>query len=241
MHSLFLSSQQTLYDRTIQKYFILTADSSQVFTFTSSPTQLHIFDTSPNPRGLCSLSPSCDNSVLAMPGTKVKSGLWLVQTGHVIWILTCDWFRSGSCSLLISSVQTLRPWRSPPTTPPSPSSSSMCRSVSVSVSAPDYGHIISYLFLFPGHQSGHRQHQGHADQSLWHDLRLYPYRAQKVSCCWFLAPSETQAVRLHLSGERERREKVGESSERILMQTFLRILLELSPTFSLIHHRTVGA
>ena len=75
MHSLFLSSQQTLYDRTIQKYFILTADSSQVFTFTSSPTQLHIFDTSPNPRGLCSLSPSCDNSVLAMPGTKVKSGL----------------------------------------------------------------------------------------------------------------------------------------------------------------------
>jgi len=43
----------------------------KVFTFTSSPTQLHIFDTSLNPRGLCSLSPSCDNSVLAMPGTKV--------------------------------------------------------------------------------------------------------------------------------------------------------------------------
>ena len=39
----------------------------KVFTFTSAPTQLHIFDTSPNPSGLCSLSPSCDNSVLAMP------------------------------------------------------------------------------------------------------------------------------------------------------------------------------
>ena len=79
MRSLFLSSLQTLYDRKIPKYFLLfeavTADRLQVFTFTSSPTQLHIFDTSPNPRGLCSLSPSCDNSVLAMPGTKVKSVL----------------------------------------------------------------------------------------------------------------------------------------------------------------------
>ena len=79
MRSLILSSQHTLYDRKIQKYLVffeaVTADPSQVFTFTSSPTQLHIFDTSPNPRGLCSLSPSCDNSVLAMPGTKVKSGL----------------------------------------------------------------------------------------------------------------------------------------------------------------------
>ena len=62
-----------------------------MFTFTSSPTQLHIFDTSPNPRGLCSLSPSCDNSVLAMPGTKVMStvntdlntDLGLVQVGQL--------------------------------------------------------------------------------------------------------------------------------------------------------------
>ena len=62
-----------------------------MFTFTSSPTQLHIFDTSPNPRGLCSLSPSCDNSVLAMPGTKVMSAvitdlntdLGLVQVGQL--------------------------------------------------------------------------------------------------------------------------------------------------------------
>ena len=43
----------------------------KVFTFTSSPTQLHLFDTAANSSGLCSLSPSCDNSVLAMPGTKL--------------------------------------------------------------------------------------------------------------------------------------------------------------------------
>jgi len=42
----------------------------KVFTFTNNPTQLHIFDTSSNPAGLCSISPSCDNSLLAMPGTK---------------------------------------------------------------------------------------------------------------------------------------------------------------------------
>ena len=80
-----------------ESQIVPTADlCAQAFTFTSSPTQLHIFDTSLNPRGLCSLSPSCDNSVLATPGTEVLGTdlITLIKTLIVvITLLMC----SDSC------------------------------------------------------------------------------------------------------------------------------------------------
>ena len=45
----------------------------KVYTFTAAPACLHVYDTAPNFKGLSSLSPSSNNSILAFPTSEEPS------------------------------------------------------------------------------------------------------------------------------------------------------------------------
>lgn len=53
-----------------------------VFSFTDNPRQLHVFDSSRNPRGICCLCPSSDNSLLAFPSPSSPSAVMCINLGE---------------------------------------------------------------------------------------------------------------------------------------------------------------
>lgn len=52
------------------------------FSFTDNPRQLHVFDSSRNPRGICCLCPSSDNSLLAFPSPSSPSAVMCINLGE---------------------------------------------------------------------------------------------------------------------------------------------------------------
>ncbi len=52
-----------------ERIIVVLTQMIKVFTFNHVPSQLHVFDTTPNPRGLCTLSPTSDNWLMAFPVT----------------------------------------------------------------------------------------------------------------------------------------------------------------------------
>ncbi|VDK47184.1 unnamed protein product [Anisakis simplex] len=58
---------------------IILETKIHVFSFTDSPSQLHVFDTSQNPRAICCLCPSSNNSLLVFPSPTSPSVVMCVN------------------------------------------------------------------------------------------------------------------------------------------------------------------